>query len=393
MTTYKAILQILIKNKGSLLLGIIVMAIITFFYAGELQSNPTDLSGAKIAVLSDDSSAAAQAFEAYLKTQHDVVTLEDDSQKGRDDALYFYQVDYILEIPKAFTQELNAGNKAEVLSQTRPGTFSKTLVDTTINNFINTYQTYQRTLPNASMAEILAYTKETLSKDGTVQFDQTYHQKQSQTAKGRMYNLLAYGLFMSIFSGYAVVNLAFNQPEIRRRNSCSPVSRRKLSRQISIGNFLYALFCLFVFSEFMTAITKGAFDQVTGYFMLNTLAFFAAMVSFSIMVTSLLTKSEAVSGINNVFIMGSCFIGGVFVPSEMLPDIVNKIAAFTPTYWFAQNNQLIGETVTFNQQFLDTFAFQSLVLLAFAGAFAVIHLMTMREKGGLRVFGKQAAAN
>ncbi|MFM2489232.1 hypothetical protein ABW365_15085 [Enterococcus avium] len=36
MTTYKAILEILKRKKGSLLLGIIIMAVITFFYAGQL---------------------------------------------------------------------------------------------------------------------------------------------------------------------------------------------------------------------------------------------------------------------------------------------------------------------------------------------------------------------
>lgn len=118
-----------------------------------------------------------------------------------------------------------------------------------------------------------------------------------------------------------------------------------------------------------------------GYFLLNTVSFFVAIVSFSILITSILQKEDAISGINNIFIMGSCFVGGVFVPSEFLPDAVNKIAAFTPTYWFVQNNELIGKTVSFDQAFLDKFLFQSGVLLAFAAVFWVIHLITMREKG------------
>lgn len=118
-----------------------------------------------------------------------------------------------------------------------------------------------------------------------------------------------------------------------------------------------------------------------GYFILNTLVFFIAIISFSVLITSILKNEDAIAGINNIFIMGSCFVGGVFVPSEFLPDVVNKIAAFTPTYWFAQNNELIGRTVDFDQVFLDTFLFQSAVLLAFAAAFWVIHVITMREKG------------
>jgi len=381
MTTYKAILQILKKNKGSLMLGVIIMVIITMFYAGQLTKDAEELTGAKIAILSDDDSAIEKGFVDYLGKQHTIVNLKDTSQKSLDDALYFDEVEYILEIPKDFSEKLAKGEQVKLKSKTRPATFSQSLVDTTINNYLNTYLTYQKQLPDKSRQELLKMTKKTLSKDGEVHFDSTYHKKKKQSVSGQIYNLLAYGMFLSIFSGYAAVNLAFNREEIRQRNSCSPISRRKLARRISMGNLVYAVFCWVLFVAFVVLITKGQFDQVMGYSVLNTVAFFAAIISFSIMVTSILQNEDAISGINNIFIMGSCFVGGVFVPSDFLPDAVNKIAAFTPTYWFAQNNELIGKTVDFNKNFMDKFLFQSGILIAFAAAFWVIHLITMREKG------------
>ncbi|MDT2600434.1 ABC transporter permease [Enterococcus hulanensis] len=381
MTTYRAILQILKKNKGSLLLGIIIMVVITMFYAGQLTQDAEELTGAKIAVLSEDDSAIEKSFVDYLGKQHTIVKMKDTSQKSLDDALYFDEVEYILEIPKDFSAKLSKGEAVKLASKTRPATFSQSLVDTTINNYLNTYLTYQKQLPELTQKELLKKTKTTLSKDGKVHFDSSYHKKKQQKVTGQTYNLLAYGMFLAIFSGYAAVNLAFNREEIQRRNSCSPVSRRKLSRKISTGNLAYAVFCWIIFLAFVLFITKGSFDQVLGYFVLNTVAFFAAIVSFSILITSILQNEDAISGINNIFIMGSCFVGGVFVPNEFLPNAVNKIAAFTPTYWFAQNNELIGKTVDFNQSFTDKFLFNSGVLLAFAAAFWVIHLITMRERG------------
>lgn len=381
MTTYKAILQILKKNKGSLLLGVIIMAIITLFYAGQLTRDAEELTGAKIAILSKDDSSLEKDFVAYLAKQHTIVNLQDTSQKSLDDALYFDEVQYILEIPKDFSAKLSKGETVTLASKTRPATFSQSLVDTTVNNYLNTYLTYQKQLPSLSQKELLEKTKTTLSKDGEVHFDSTYYKKKKQNVTGQIYSLLAYGMFMSVFSGYAAVNLAFNRKEIRERNSCSPISRRKLARKISLGNLSYAILCWLIFLAFVQFVTRGSFDQVHGYFILNTVAFFIAIISFSIMITSVLQNEDAITGINNIFIMGSCFIGGVFVPSQFLPDVVNKIAAFTPTYWFAQNNYLIGKTVDFNQKFLDKFLFQSGILLAFAAAFWVIHLITMREKG------------
>ena len=383
MTTYKAILEILKRKKGSLLLGVIIMAVITLFYAGQLTKDAEELTGAKIAILSEDDSAIEKGFVDYLGKQHNLVKLKDTSQKGLDDALYFDEVEYILEIPKDFSEKLTQGEGVKLAGKTRPATFSKSLVDTTINNFMNTYLTYQKQMPEDSPKDILKKTQSTLKEDGKVNFDLTYHKKKKQQVSGQIYNLLAYGMFMSIFSGYAAVNLAFNREEISRRNSCSPISRRKLSRKIALGNLVYSIFCWVLFIAFVLVITKGAFDQVMGYFVLNTLAFFIAIISFSVLVTSIMKNEDAIAGVNNIFIMGSCFVGGVFVPSAFLPDVVNKIAAFTPTYWFAQNNELIGKTVNFNQAFLDKFLFQSGVLLAFAAAFWVIHMITMKEKGSL----------
>ncbi|MGO3780761.1 MAG: ABC transporter permease [Enterococcus viikkiensis] len=381
MTTYKAILQILKKNKGSLLLGVIIMAIITLFYAGQLTRDAEELTKVKLAILSEDDSNLEKNFVTYLAKQHTLVDLQGTSKKSLDDALYFDEVQYILEIPKDFSAKLSKGETVSLASKTRPATFSQSLVDTTVNNYLNTYLTYQKQLPSLSQQELLEKTMITLNKNGEVQFDSTYHKKKKQNVTGQIYNLLAYGMFMSIFSGYAAVNLAFNRKEIRERNSCSPISRRKLARKISLGNLSYAIVCWLIFLVFVQFVTRGGFDHVHGYFVLNTVAFFIAIISFSIMITSVLQNEDAIAGINNIFIMGSCFIAGVFVPSQFLPDVVNKIAAFTPTYWFVQNNDLIGQTVAFNQTFLTKFLFQSGVLLAFAAAFWVIHLITMREKG------------
>ena len=60
---------------------------------------------------------------------------------------------------------------------------------------------------------------------------------------------------------------------------------------------------------------------------------------------------------------------GVFVSSDFLPDFISKIASFTPTYWFVQNNQLIGNTLSVNADFITKFWLNCLILVLFACAF------------------------
>ncbi len=112
-------------------------------------------------------------------------------------------------------------------------------------------------------------------------------------------------------------------------------------------------------------VIRTSWDTAAWYHILNTFLFLLPVISFSACVTSLVKNSEAIGGISNIFITGSCFIGGVFVSANFLPDIVNKIAAFTPTYWFVQNNTLISETLTYNQAFTESFWFNGFCLSCF----------------------------
>lgn len=164
-----------------------------------------------------------------------MITLDDTSQKTLDDALYFGQTDYILTIPESFTRALTAGKKPQLTIQNKPGTYTKTLVNTTINQFLDTFLLYQKAQPHLSQQEVLQQTTQTLRQQATVKLDHTYTQKVNQSITGRFINLLAYGLFSTIFSAYGLVNLAFNRPEIKMRNSCSLVSRRRFSRKIAIA--------------------------------------------------------------------------------------------------------------------------------------------------------------
>lgn len=137
---------------------------------------------------------------------------------------------------------------------------------------------------------------------------------------------------------------------------------------------------LAVFLSYILFFTKPAFDMTTGLFLLNTLIFFFTIICFSVLVTSLVKDPEAFSGISNVYILGASFIGGVFVSSDLLPDVVNKIAAFTPTYWFTQTNGLIGETMHYKEAFYRSFGLNSGIMLLFGAVFLLLHFLLNSDK-------------
>lgn len=381
MTIYKAILQILKKNKGTLLLGVIITLAVTFLYStssGPSSADVVNLETAKVAIIDKDQSELSQALTTYIEKRSNVTELKD-NQKSKDDALYFRQADYILTIEKGFASTLSA-NKTPVLEvQTRPDSFSKSLMDTYINSYLNTYLDFQHT-SQASVTELIEKTDKSLTANANIKMASNNNEKKKRQATASVFNLLAYGLFTTIFTGYAVINLAFHRPEIKRRNNCSPISKQKLSRKISLSMLGYSITVALAFIIYMLIFTKSGFNAYTGYTLLNVAVFFIVMLSFSTFITSFVRSNEAINGISNVFIMGSCFVGGIFVPASILPSFVMKIGSFTPTYWFARTNELIAEASSLNTDFQREFLMNLFILLCFAAVFLLLNLVVLRDR-------------
>lgn len=131
-------------------------------------------------------------------------------------------------------------------------------------------------------------------------------------------------------------------------------------------------------------ISGRIWDQTFWLFVLNGFVFFLSVVSFSVFVSKLIRSTEALSGIGNVVILGSCFIGGVFVPQFILPDIVNQVASVTPTYWLVKNNTLLSSQLTLHSDDLKKFGFYLFIQFAFTVVFVLATLVVSRETGGKR---------
>lgn len=201
MTIYNTIIKILRKNASSLIIGLIITVGVSFLMSGDLNRQINEVDLAKVAILGPQQSEAAKDFVSFMKDQQEIVTLSDISEKGLDDALYFSNVDYILWLPSDFEEQLTKGGDLQLNVQTRPGTYNKALVDTSVNQFINTYQDLSKADPaNAQYNGKALMT--ILQTKGKVHHDAGYQSKMRRETTTIFYNILAYGMFMVIFNGY-----------------------------------------------------------------------------------------------------------------------------------------------------------------------------------------------
>ncbi len=379
MTLYKTIWTLLKANKSNLLIGVIITVVATFFFAQNIDVDNTSLQDAKIALISEEESPVVDGLRKYLNDKETVVTLDGTSQKEIDDALYFNRVNIILHLPADFTEQVEVGKMATIKIQSRPDAFSKTVVTQQVNTFLQTLILFQE--EDKTIDAAMEQTQMALSVTGEVELSAGYSQRMKKLLTGTTFNFLSYGLFLSIFSGFSVINLAFNRKEISKRNQSAPITKRNLNRKVTFSLISYSLLLFSGFLLLMVLLViHTSWDITVWYHILNTFLFLLPIISFSACITSLVKNSETSGGIKDIFITGSCFIGGVFVPAEYLPEMVSKIAAFTPTYWFVQNNNLISETLSYNQTFAESFWFNGCVLVAFAAVFSMIQFILGKER-------------
>ena len=78
-------------------------------------------------------------------------------------------------------------------------------------------------------------------------------------------------------------------------------------------------------------------------YMLNSFSCMLVALALGYFTGMISENAVALNGINNVLSLGLCFLGGVFVPLEMLGNGIVSIAQFLPTYWYSRINGILRD--------------------------------------------------
>ena len=114
--------------------------------------------------------------------------------------------------------------------------------------------------------------------------------------------------------------------------------------------------------------------------LLNGFTIMLGALAAAFFVGSMARTDAAVNGMANVLSLGFCFLGGIFVPLEMLTGVVRRIGQFFPTYWYAQNISILSFNETLTES-LKTALFQGMgIQILFALACVAVALAIGRAK-------------
>lgn len=327
----------------------------------------------------DQDTILIKGFKQYLSKYVNFVEVENKQEKLQD-ALFFRDVEYIITIPKNFTQDFLQGKAVEVEKIIVPNSTTSMYVDMAINKYLNAARIYIHNIPRITEENLVKEVSKNASAEIQVQL-KTFGDKKQNNAFGINYfNYLAYSLFAMLILGVSSNLMVFNNKNIKRRNLCSPMKDRIFNMQLITANLAFSFVCCALMVLFAFILNRQNMMSYNGLLLsINALVFTIAALSISYLVGLLINNRNAQSAAANVLSLGLCFLSGVFVPQELLSDKTLTIASFNPTYWYVKANNAIGTLSNVSFDNLSSIFTYMLIELGFAVAIFSVALVVSKQ--------------
>jgi ABC-2 type transport system permease protein len=384
MQVYKAFFKIIYKNLAQMVIYVVVFILLavtlTNTYTNPVNTNFTETKINIAFINNDTDSKLVKGLKDYLSKNANIVNIPDNTQKLQD-ALFFRQVEYIVKVPKGFTDGLLSGKSVQLEKTTLPSSTSGIYMDSIINKYLNTAKTYTSNIKDLSDEQLISYVDKDLSQKTEVKVSSSLSQVSKNEKSACYFNYIAYSLFAILILGVCSVMMVFNNTDLKKRNLCSPVKLRDMNFQMILGNISFAIltWVLMIFTSF---IMYGSYMFTPNglLLLLNSFVFTLAALSISFLIGNIINSKSAMSAAANVFSLGTCFISGVFVPQVLLGKTVLKIASFTPTYWYVKSNNDIANMANFKMENLMPVFSNMLIVFGFAVAVLAVTLVVIKQK-------------
>ena len=345
MTVFKLCLKIFRKNLKAMMIYFGIFIFVSIMLAS---NNPAEkmtgfsMTKTRIGIINEENTPLVKGLKESLEEIAEFKTIEDNPNTIQD-ALYYRDVHYVLRIPKNFTASFMEDTTATLSKTSMPDTTSSIYIDLKIDQYLNTARLYLNQTSNIDQNTLKTYVLEDLKTKTTVNMLNPNTINSDEAMMQYYFNFLAYTFMFVIIIGVSTIMLVFNNPTIKKRNACSPLPASKMNLQFFLAILLFALLTWVVLISISLYFGRAELSNPnTKYFIINSLLFGLTSAAISFFIGNLVKNREAISGIANIFTLGSSFISGVFVPQEMLSTGVLKIASFLPTYWYVKANSQIS---------------------------------------------------
>lgn len=370
MTVFKTFLKVLNKAKSSIILYTVILI---FFSAFNMQTadTSTNFVATKPDVLiinNDEEKGLTKNLVNYIEKNSNIVNIKN-NENAIHDALFYRDLNYIIYIPKNYRKDFLAKKNPEIKIK-KTTDYNASLAEMQLKRYLNVANTYLKVSNNEE--NLINNINETLAKKTEVEIVSKLDT--NALSKATFYfNFLNYCLLAGFIYVICLILSSFKEKNIHKRTTISSMNYKEYNRKLLLSNALFGL-VLWLFYIILSFIILGStmFTSHGLIYILNSFVFSICALSIAFLIGNAMNNKNAINGIVNVVALGSCFLCGAFVPMELLPDSVLKIAHVLPSYWYIKTNELLKTLDKFNLETMKPIITNLLIIIAFTIIFVII---------------------
>ena len=366
MQVFKGFFKVLKAHKSGIIIytGIIIIMAVMLGTTGASDDNTFSQEKYDILVVDEDRTEVSGYLTDYLKAVHNVKD-ESYSEDQTKDIIYYRAVVARITIPKGFSDAFAEG-KATVSVMCDTGIPCGIYIENQIDSYLSNLKRYKEL--NLSFEK--AHEKALSAADYASVVEIADDADDSSGVSFSLILFMAFGLLGIILSGLLPVLFIFRKPGIRERNSISAYPSVKRSIELSASTVIFSLAVYVIVGVIMVLVTGSQHEpQQMILYLINLFVFTVVTALIASMIAALPIKGtdEQIGMITNVVSLALSFLGGVFVPLDVLGENVKAVSRFLPTYWYST----AVNSITDGKGFFDIAGYMGIELLFGAACLAV----------------------
>lgn len=377
MTVFKTFWKVVKKYKGTVILYTSMLIIF-----GTINMSNNDISNTftnskpnVLIVNNDENIGITKNLINYISDNTNIVTVKD-NEEARDDAIFYRDVSYIIYIPVNYRNDILNGKEVTINIKST-GDYEASLANILLSRYTKIQNIYSKIITNEDL--LIKTINDNLSKKNNISMTSKIDTNKS-TNIARFFNFASYSIMAVIMYIICLVLSSFHEKNVNKRINISSMNYKKHNNLILLASFGFCII-IFVLYTLLGIILLNDIINLRGLiYIVNTFVFCFCALTIAILISNLTKDKNAISGIVNVLALGSAFLCGAFIPTEMMPESVLKIAHLLPAYWYINSNDILKKIETINFVNLKPIFINMVVILLFSIIFIIINNIVTKKK-------------
>ncbi|WP_165061394.1 ABC transporter permease [Adlercreutzia sp. ZJ154] len=404
MQVFKCAMKLVMRRPVYFLVYGVWLSLMAVFMASSLMSPASTDEYEKYqvdyAVIDRDSSQVSEGVCEFLTTQGDRIAIED-SDFAIQDAVAKDTCSYLLIIPDGYGEAfMEAAKNAEPLPEMECiysyYSAEGALVDAALAEYLSSLSAYAAAMPDKPVNELIELAMQASRVYADVQIIPS-ETDTTETDKFMFYlQFDMYVYFAGIIVCVGMMLVTLNRAEVRRRNLASPISYIRYSAQ----TMLACLVVMMIFWALTYILGAVCFPQSfaavppLGKVMMAIVPFVFALIPLSVafLMGQLHVGETLMNAVGNILGLVLSFLGGSWVPMDIMTPEVNMIAHFLPGYWYTDALSRACQLGSSDYATLAAIGCDIGIMLLFAAAVFGIALVVGRMRTQTSEAGGNAAA-